>query len=97
MTTNPASFKELQQQIRELEVRKDIQRSELNDSVHQFSESLKPENILLFLAGKLVGRWVDKQHEKEEKESFLKNSLVGFAKKFASGALEKVVEMFTNK
>ncbi len=100
MKTNPTSLRELQRDIRELESRKTELESEFRASVRAFSESLRPENILLFIAGKLVGRWADKQHEKAEKEtkdSTVKDALLGFARNFASGAFEKVVDAFGKK
>jgi hypothetical protein len=98
MTTKPpTSLNELQSRIQELDQQKDIQEAALRSSVHTLGESLRPENILLFMFGKLVSKWVDKTREKEEKQNHMKDSILGFAKRFASEAFEKGVDALAKK
>ncbi len=97
MKNNPKTLQELRAQIIEAESRKNEQESALRTSVHQFAASLKPEKILLYMAGKLVAKWLGKQKEKEEKETELKGSVLDIAKRFASEAIAKGIDLLAGK
>jgi hypothetical protein len=97
MRTKPDNLKELQLQIIELKVRKETQESELRTSVHTLAESLKPENILLRIAGKFVSKWFRTSGGSEEKRSDLKDSVLETAKRFASETIAKGIDLLAQK
>jgi hypothetical protein len=97
MTTSPKNFHELQLQIRELKNRKEVQELALRASVHILGESLKPENILLRMAGKFVSKWFKTSGESEENKSDLKESILEMAKRFASETIAKGLDALAKK
>ena len=97
MSTKPNSLKELQVQILELKIRKDNQESGLRTSVHTLAESLKPENLFLRMAGKLVSSCFRTFGEKDKKGFDLKDSVLETAKRFATEAISKGIDLLAKK
>jgi hypothetical protein len=97
MKNKPNSLKELQDQIRDCTIKKEERELALRASVCSLAESLKPENILFSLIGKLFKNWFTKKHNIEEMESEDKESVLDIAKRFATDALSKGLDALAKK
>jgi hypothetical protein len=107
MRTKPETLQELQGRIRDLQKQKEDQESAFRSSVHHLAESLRPENILIWMAGKFVSKWFTRKKQGEEKEaeekegeekaSEFKDTVLQIAKQLASDAVAKGIDLLGGK
>jgi hypothetical protein len=98
------SLKELQARISVSQAQSKLEQAILHDSIGNFAESMKPENIILNMLGKMVNRFFNKKEKEaeekqdsEEKQSEFKESLLQILTKLASQALTKGVDVLSKK